>query len=118
VLTIGIQPRETIGLSIGVKQPGHEMIMAPAALAFDYRERFDAVPPDAYERLLQDAIEGDATLFLRSDEIEASWRYCDAVRGTWEEPGSVPLLEYAAGSWGPPEANELFRDCEGGWTRG
>ncbi|MBK7742391.1 MAG: glucose-6-phosphate dehydrogenase [Betaproteobacteria bacterium] len=118
VLTIGIQPRETIGLSFGVKQPGPEMIMAPAALAFDYRERFDDAPPDAYERLLQDAIAGDATLFLRSDEIEASWRYCDAVRTAWSEHGAVPLHEYPAGTWGPAAADELFRGCEGGWTRG
>ncbi len=118
VLTIGIQPRETIGLSFGVKQPGHEMIMAPAELSFDYRERFDVVPPDAYERLLQDAIQGDATLFLRSDEIEASWRYCDAVREAWSEPGAVPLQEYAAGTWGPAAAGGLFRGCEGEFTRG
>ncbi len=118
VLTIGIQPRETIGLSFGVKQPGHAMVMAPAALAFDYRERFDVQPPDAYERLLQDAILGDPTLFLRSDEIEASWRYCDAVRAAWSEPGAVPLREYAAGTWGPAVAGELFRGCEGAWTRG
>jgi glucose-6-phosphate 1-dehydrogenase len=118
VLRIGIQPDESIGLSFGVKRPGPEMVMAPAALAFDYRERFGVEPPEAYERLLLDAIHGDATLFLRADEIEASWRYCDAVRAAWAFPGAVPLHEYPAGTWGPPEADRLFHGCEGGWSRG
>jgi glucose-6-phosphate 1-dehydrogenase len=118
VLTIGIQPRETITLSFGVKQPGPEMVMAPASLAFDYRERFGVAPAEAYERLLLDAMHGDATLFLRSDEIEASWRFCDAILSAWSVPGAVPLHEYAAGDWGPEAANELFYGCEGGWTRG
>jgi glucose-6-phosphate 1-dehydrogenase len=118
VLSIGIQPEETIGLSFGVKRPGPEMVMAPAALAFDYREHFGTEPPEAYERLLLDAMSGDATLFLRADEIEASWQYCDSVLAAWREPGTVPLLEYAAGTWGPADANRLFQGCEGGWSRG
>ncbi len=118
VLSIGIQPEETIGLSFGVKRPGPEMVMAPAALSFDYREHFGTEPPEAYERLLLDAMCGDATLFLRADEIEASWQYCDSVLAAWREPGTVPLLEYAAGTWGPPDASRLFQGCEGGWSRG
>jgi glucose-6-phosphate 1-dehydrogenase len=118
VLKIGIQPEETIGLSFGVKRPGPEMTMAPAALAFDYREYFGIEPPDAYERLLLDAMNGDATLFLRADEIEACWEYCDSILSAWRVPGAVPLREYAAGTWGPPEADRLFQGCEGGWTRG
>jgi glucose-6-phosphate 1-dehydrogenase len=118
VLTIGIQPHETIKLSFGVKQPGPEMVMAPASLSFDYRERFGVTPADAYERLLLDAMNGDATLFLRADEIEASWAFCDAVLAGWAVPNAVPVREYAAGSWGPEESYELFRGCEGGWTRG
>jgi glucose-6-phosphate 1-dehydrogenase len=118
VLTIGIQPRETITLSFGVKQPGPEMVMARASLAFDYRERFGVAPAEAYERLLLDAMKGDATLFLRADEIEASWRFCDAVLAGWQRPGAVPLREYAAGTWGPEEAQALFSGCEGGWTGG
>jgi glucose-6-phosphate 1-dehydrogenase len=118
VLTIGIQPEETIGLSFGVKRPGPQMVMARAALAFDYREHFGVAPADAYERLLLDALHGDATLFLRADEIEASWRYCDAVRDAWRTTDRVPLREYAAGSWGPAEADALFYGCEGAWSRG
>ncbi len=118
VLTLSIQPREQIHLSFGVKQPGAQMRMAPATLAFDYREHFGEAPPDAYERLLLDAITGDQTLFLRADEIEASWRYADEVLDGWRGPGAPPLLEYSAGSWGPKEANRLFQGCEGGWSRG
>jgi glucose-6-phosphate 1-dehydrogenase len=118
VLTICIQPDEAIGLSFGVKRPGPEMVMAPASLAFDYRQHFGAAPVDAYERLLQDALNGDAALFLRADETEASWRFCDAVVEAWQVPGLVPLHDYPAGSWGPPQADALFYGCEGGWANG
>jgi glucose-6-phosphate 1-dehydrogenase len=117
VLTLGIQPREEIRLTFGVKRPGSEMIMSPAGLAFDYREHFGQETPDAYERLLLDALQGDATLFLRADEVEASWRYADEVRAGWKAV-RAPVLEYPAGSWGPPEADELFQGCEGAWSRG
>jgi len=118
VLTLSIQPREAIQLSFGVKQPGGSLTMAPATLGFDYREHFGAAPADAYERLLLDALLGDQTLFLRADEIEASWRYADEVRNGWRSGGAPPLLEYPAGSWGPREAVGLFQGCEGGWSRG
>jgi len=118
VLTLSIQPREQIRLSFGVKQPGAQMNMTPATLDFDYREHFGTASPDAYQRLLLDAIVGDHTLFLRADEIEASWRYADEVLAGWRRPDASPLLEYPAGSWGPEEALELFHGCEGGWSRG
>ena len=116
LLTLSIQPREAISLSFGVKQPGNEMVMTPAELSFDYRERFGDGTPPAYERLLLDALQGEPTLFLRADEIEASWRYADELRAAWREH-DAPLRSYAAGTWGPPEANALFHGCEGGWTR-
>lgn len=114
VLTLCIQPRESLSLSFGVKVPGGGMTMAPAELKFDYRDRFGTNTAPAYERLLLDALQGDPTLFLRADEVEASWRLADCVRTRW---GST-LLEYPAGSWGPAEADELFHGCEGGWSRG
>jgi glucose-6-phosphate 1-dehydrogenase len=118
VLTLSIQPREAIALSFGVKQPGGAMVMAPATLAFDYREHFQSKPAEAYERLLLDALLGDQTLFLRADEIEASWRYADEVLNAWRRPDAPPLLEYPAGSWGPAEAEALLQGCEGGWSKG
>jgi glucose-6-phosphate 1-dehydrogenase len=118
VLTLRIQPEEAIRLSFGVKQPGSTMDMAPATMDFDYDDHFGQAPPDAYERLLADALLGDQTLFLRGDEIEASWRYADAVMADWQGPHPPLLHEYEAGSWGPEEADHLFGDCQGSWSRG
>ena len=118
VLTLGIQPRETIGLSFGVKTPGAAMIMAPAELAFDYRDHFGQTTAPAYERLLLDALQGDATLFVHAEEIEASWRFVDAYRHAWDSPEAPPLGEYPAGAWGPDGADDLFHGCEGGWSQG
>ena len=117
VLTLSIQPEEAIKLSFGVKQPGPDMVMAPAELDFDYKEHFGDITPPAYERLLLDALLGDSTLFLRGDEIEASWRFADDIFAAWSK-SDAPLLEYPAGSWGPTESDALFHGCEGGWTRG
>ena len=116
-LTLKIQPHESIHLDFGVKRPGSSMTMTPAKLSFDYRDQFGESTTPAYERLLQDALLGDPTLFLRSDEIEASWEFADSILGHWKE-GAVPLDEYAAGTFGPERADELFYGCEGTWSRG
>lgn len=118
VLTLRIQPEESIELSFGVKKPGNTMDMTPANLRFDYREHFGAPSADAYERLLADALLGDQTLFLRSDEIEAAWEYADAVRADWMRADGPPIMEYPAGTWGPVESDLLFGDCQGCWSRG
>jgi glucose-6-phosphate 1-dehydrogenase len=118
VLTLSIQPRESLSLSFSVKSPGAGMVMVPAHLDFDYRDRFGESTTPAYERLLLDAIQGDPTLFLRADEVEAAWRFTDAVRASWSGPEAAPLLEYAPGGWGPEAADRLFQGCEGGWSRG
>ncbi len=118
VLSLCIQPREAISLSLGVKTPGQGMVMAPARLDFDYRDHFGKNTTPAYERLLLDAILGDTTLFLRADEIEASWVFADAVLARFGAEGGPPLLEYPAGSWGPMQASALFEGCEGGWSGG
>ena len=114
---LSIQPRESISLSFGVKTPGNQMVMSPAKMTFDYKDKFGASMAPAYERLLQDALVGDATLFIHADEIEASWRFADAIQKGWTEM-KVPVREYEAGTWGPESADELFHGCEGGWTRG
>jgi glucose-6-phosphate 1-dehydrogenase len=94
------------------------MAMAQAQMAFDYATRFGVQSTPAYSRLLIDALAGDRTLFLRGDEIEASWRFADRVRELWDGEGAPPLLEYQAGTWGPDVAHALFQGCEGGWSRG
>jgi glucose-6-phosphate 1-dehydrogenase len=118
VLTLRIQPEESIGLSFGVKRPGNTMEMTPASLHFDYRDHFGENPAGAYERLLADALLGDQTLFLRGDEIEASWEYADSVREEWMRADAPPVLEYPAGTEGPAEAESLFGDRHGSWFDG
>jgi len=119
VLTLRLQPQERISLSFGVKEPGPAMRMTPASLDFDYEDHFGRKSTDAYQRLLLDALAGDQTLFLRADEVEVAWHWTDSFRASWDRDGSPPLLEYEAGSWGPPEADLLFHGaCEGGWSRG
>ncbi len=122
-LTICIQPQEAIHLRFEAKQPGSGMRTKPVSMAFHYAHGFgDGALPDAYERLLLDALQGDASLFTRSDEIELAWKLidpltCEAERlpdgpltdaGAGEDrraggSGAVPAL-YDVGSWGPPEA--------------
>jgi glucose-6-phosphate 1-dehydrogenase len=118
VLTLSIQPREALSLSFGLKAPGSTMAMVPVDFSFDYRDHFGEATAPAYERLLLDALQGDLTLFLHADEVESSWLFADAIRAGWSSPEASPLLQYPAGSWGPEEADELFRGCEGSWTRG
>jgi glucose-6-phosphate 1-dehydrogenase len=101
VLTLAIQPREAIRLSFGVKRPGAAMVMAPAELSFDYREFFGADTAPAYERLLLDALQGDATLFVHADEIEASWRFADAYRRAWDSERGAAAGHVRGGHLGP-----------------
>jgi glucose-6-phosphate 1-dehydrogenase len=118
VLTLSIQPQEALSLSFGLKAPGSVMTMVPAEFSFDYKEHFGTVTAPAYERLLLDALLGDLSLFLQADEVEASWQFADAIRLGWSQPDAPVLLTYPAGTWGPKLADELFRGCEGGWSRG
>ncbi len=118
ILTISIQPSEALSLSFGVKRPGANMVMTPAKLNFNYEDVFQCESAPAYQRLLLDALIGDPTLFLRSDEIDASWRYSDVIIDGWRAADARPISEYPAGSWGPEEADALFEGCEGGWSRG
>ena len=112
-----IQPQEGLRMSFLVKQPGPGMVMRQSQLGFDYASLGNGPTPPAYQRLILDALEGKATLFIRGDEVEAAWAFVDGIRAGWEEAGA-PVLEYPAGTWGPPEADELFRGCEGTWTEG
>lgn len=117
-LTFRIQPDEGIRLSFMVKQPGLGHIMRQATLGFDYKDLFPGDSPDPYERLLLDAVAGQATLFIRGDEAEAAWRFADSIRAGWNAEGAPPPLSYPAGAAGPVLADELFHGCEGVWGRG
>jgi glucose-6-phosphate 1-dehydrogenase len=116
-LTFRIQPEEGIRLGFMVKQPGPGHVMRNAGLGFDYKDLFGGESPAPYQRLLLDAIKGNPTLFIRGDEAEAAWRFTDSVRAGWQAPGAPPPATYEAGSPGPAAADELFRGCEGTWSR-
>jgi glucose-6-phosphate 1-dehydrogenase len=111
-LSIRIQPNEGMHLRFETKVPGAGMRVAPVDMAFSYGERFgEHVLPEAYERLLLDAIQGDASLFARSDEIDLAWALVDSLLTIWEQLEEQPLAFYEPGSWGPAEADEfLARD--------
>jgi glucose-6-phosphate 1-dehydrogenase len=78
-------------------------------LSFNYQSEFGKTMPEAYERLLLDALEGDASLFARADEVEAAWRVVDPVIKAWQESNEPPLLAYEPGLWGPEVASEWMQ---------
>jgi len=107
-LYIHIQPKEGISLRFGAKVPGPVLTMGAVEMDFDYSDYFGKVPSTGYETLLYDAMIGDATLFQRADMVEAGWSMVQPVLDVWQAlpPRSFP--NYAAGTWGPPEADELL----------
>jgi len=113
VLVIRIQPDEGIALTVNAKIPGQDLRLGPVTLDFRYGEVFGGQPPEAYERLLLDAIHGDATLYARGDWVEQAWAILDPVLAAWRQSGAP--APYAAGSWGPPEANALLGRDGGTW---
>lgn len=110
VLSMRIQPDEGVHLTIQAKEPETTQSLHPVDLTFHYRDSFETSSvPDSYERLLIDAINGDAALFTREDEIEAAWRIIDPIIAGWEEsPDAPPLAFYKPGTWGPQAADELL----------
>ncbi len=108
VLALRIQPNEGISLRFQVKAPGQGVPIRTHKLDFGYADSFGAAPPEAYERLLLDAALGDATLFTRSDEVEAAWAFLQPILDGCAEQAVARLPSYPAGSWGPAEANALL----------
>ena len=106
-LILTVQPNEGVSLSLGAKIPGTRMRIRPVNMEFLYGTSFLSQSPEAYERLIMDAMRGDATLFTRDDEVEAQWRIIDPILASWEQDGT-PLAEYAAGSHGPAEADRIL----------
>jgi glucose-6-phosphate 1-dehydrogenase len=108
-LVLTLQPNEGVSLRLGAKIPGTRMIIRPVNMEFLYGTAFLSQSPGAYERLITDAMRGDATLFTRNDEVEAQWLICDPIVKAWAQtPG--PLATYKAGSQGPQEAELLLRE--------
>ena len=117
VLVLRIQPDEGIALRIGAKQPGPTMRVETVKMDFKYSEHFGEKTPDAYERLLLDALNGDPTLFARRDEVEAAWELVTAVLDVWRENPSRDLPNYESGTWGPEAAMELLARDGRRWRR-
>jgi glucose-6-phosphate 1-dehydrogenase len=116
VLLIHVQPNEGVSLAIGAKVPGQGMTIRTVHMDFLYGGAFREGLPDAYERLILDAMLGDATLFTRSDEIEEQWALVDAIVGLWKrDRPSFP--NYAAGTWGPSAADDLLHRDGRSWRR-
>jgi len=105
VLAIRIQPNEGISLQFQVKTPGSITSIRPLRMDFSYADAFGQGPPEAYERLLLDAALGDSTLFTRRDEVERAWAFVTPILAHCADR---PLATYAAGSWGPAEADDLI----------
>ncbi len=115
VLALRIQPDEGITLSFGAKAPGPINQIEPVQMAFDYAEAFGGEPPEAYERLLLDALQGDATLFTRTDEVQTAWRFTTRILEAWKAHPVRYLPVYEAGTWGPPGADEFIRRDGRAW---
>ena len=118
ILSLCIQPDEGIHLRFEAKRPDSDQEMSSVDMEFHYHSSFNAPLPEAYERLLLEALEGDASLFTRSDGIEASWKMIDPIVQGWEARTKPPLAVYPVGSWGPAEADQLLARDGRRWRLG
>jgi glucose-6-phosphate 1-dehydrogenase len=109
LLVIHIQPDEGISLSFGAKIPGAHVRVGDVKMDFRYADYFGTEPSTGYERLLYDCMIGDATLFQRADMVEAGWSVVEPVLDVWKALPARTFPNYAAGSWGPKEADDLIK---------
>jgi len=117
ILAIRVQPDEGILLRFGAKVPGQGLQIRNVNMDFRYGSSFAVDSPDAYETLLLDAMIGDASLFTRDDEVERAWEILDPILRAWQSGQGGPLHFYAAGTWGPPAADELLERDARTWRR-
>ena len=115
-LVIRVQPDEGISWRLNGKVPGWGMNIKSVALEYLYKTAFNQEPPEAYERLIFDAMTGDQTLFIRGDEAEAAWAVIDPIEKGWVKSKTEPH-EYAPGTWGPKRANELIEHDGRRWLQ-
>jgi len=114
-LTLRLQPNEGISLRFNGKVPGMSLGVRPVRMHFSYDAEFGAYTPEAYERLLLEAIAGDATLFIRRDEVETAWQIVDSIRKGWDGKPLTNREFYAAGTWGPIAADDLLAQLGHAW---
>ncbi len=117
LLVMNIQPEEGIALRFGAKMPGSGENVQPVVMNFSYGSSFKVPAPDAYERLILDAMLGDNTLFTRSDEVEASWSLVTPMTESWESGGGSFIELYRAGTWGPKEADDFMSADGRAWRK-
>lgn len=114
-LVIQIQPQQGVILKFMAKEPGSPLRLRPVDMRFAYSEAFDKVSPGAYETLLHDVLIGDATLFMRSDQVEAAWELLQPVLDAWSNNPASDFPNYRAGSWGPEAAERLVAGDGHAW---
>jgi glucose-6-phosphate 1-dehydrogenase len=114
-LTLRLQPNEGISLRFNGKVPGISVEVRPVRMHFSYDAEFGAYTPEAYERLLMEAMVGDATLFIRRDEVEAAWEIVDEIRKGWEGKPLTNREFYAPGTWGPVASDDLLAQSGHAW---
>ena len=116
-LEIDIQPDEGIALRFQAKQPGVTLRLSSQEMHFRYAEAFQTSPPEAYETLLLDTIRGDATLFMRADQVESAWKVVEPVLDAWNSAPPSNFPNYASGSWGPESAEMLIAQDGRSWLQ-
>ncbi|MCH8924258.1 MAG: glucose-6-phosphate dehydrogenase, partial [Planctomycetes bacterium] len=114
-LVMQSQPAEGVQLDFQTKVPDSEMRTQLTDLDFRFTRYCKRELPDAYQRLLLDALEGDASLFARADEVELSWGIIDPIQQTWHERDQPPLPVYPKGEWGPPSCMQWMSDQGRQW---
>ncbi|MBV4357947.1 glucose-6-phosphate dehydrogenase [Pinibacter aurantiacus] len=115
-LTISIAPDMDIRLRFQAKRPGQDMTLKPVDMIFSYKDAYEEHEPEAYETLLLDVMEGNATLFMRSDQVQASWEIIKPIQDTWAARQPVDFPNYAPGSWGPEDAEALIARDGRNWV--
>jgi glucose-6-phosphate 1-dehydrogenase len=116
-IEINIQPDEGIVLRFQAKQPGVTLRLGSEEMHFRYAEAFQTTPPEAYETLLRDVMRGDATLFMRSDQVESAWKIVAPVQEVWGSVEPPDFPDYASGSWGPASAEALIAQDGRNWLQ-
>jgi len=116
-LALRIQPDEGMMLRLQAKLPGQEMRLSPVEMQFRYKDAFKTSVPEAYETLLRDVMVGDATLFMRADQVEAAWAVITPVLEVWSAVPPADFPNYAAGTWGPREAEGLIAKDGRSWVQ-